>query len=192
MDSNTQQIKSNIVDIVSDTIIGWMGSNVSVVLHTLFFLGALLSPVLFNLSFDTILLVLTTVVSLEAIYLSLFIQRSVNKQSIRLGDVEEALDDVEESVDNVEKALDDVEESVDNVEKALDDVEESVDNVEKSLDDVEKALDETEEDIADIAGDTARKLEQPIDEMILEMREMLKELKSTLLNANDSDQPKSK
>ena len=53
------------------------------------------------------MLILTTVVSLEAIYLSIFIQLTINRQSRQ---IEEVSEDVEELSENVEDISEDVEE----------------------------------------------------------------------------------
>lgn len=102
-----------------DLVIKWVGTTQSLAVHTVLFLFSFLTHWIFGASLDIILLVLTTIVSLEAIYLAIFIQRSVNQQAMRLDDVEESLDDVEESLDDVEENLDDVEESIDAVEESI-------------------------------------------------------------------------
>ncbi|MEK7069303.1 MAG: hypothetical protein AAB945_00745 [Patescibacteria group bacterium] len=84
----------------------WIGSAQSLLFHTLFFIG-MLTLRFFNFSSGDVLLILTTVVSLEAIYLSIFIQMTVNKQSIEL---EEVSDDIEEIQEDVEEIQEDVEE----------------------------------------------------------------------------------
>jgi septal ring factor EnvC (AmiA/AmiB activator) len=104
--------KKDILNEASDNIIKWVGSTNSLIIHTAVFVLSFVSPFIFKVSFDLVLLVLTTLVSLEAIYLAIFIQRSVNQQANRLEDVEDALDDVEESLDDVEESIDDVEESL--------------------------------------------------------------------------------
>jgi low affinity Fe/Cu permease len=96
---------SVLFDRFSDAITNAMGSTTSVVLHTVAFV-AIFIPLLFGFSLDKILLTLTTVVSLEAIYLAIFIQRSVNKQSMRL---EAAIDKIVANVtQNLEEPLDEV------------------------------------------------------------------------------------
>lgn len=60
--------------------IKWTGSLMSIFVHTLLF-ASVFSLYLRGVPVDQILLILTTVVSLEAIYLSLFIQYTVNKQT---------------------------------------------------------------------------------------------------------------
>src|SRR5688572_26639802 len=51
----------------------YIGSPASLVVHTLFFIGIFLLSI-FGVEFEQILLILTTLVSLEAIYLAIFIQ----------------------------------------------------------------------------------------------------------------------
>lgn len=77
-------------DTISDEITRVMGSTQSFVIHTILFI-VIFIPVLLGWPLDKILLILTTVVSLEAIYMSIFIQRSVNKQSARLDEVVEEI-----------------------------------------------------------------------------------------------------
>ena len=90
------------LDKISDNATNWIGSTASIIVHTLFFVGIFVLY-FFKVNFDIILLVLTTLVSLEAIYLSIFIQRSVNQQTETLEDVEESLEDVEESIEEGDK-----------------------------------------------------------------------------------------
>ena len=84
----------------------WIGSVVSLVVHTLLFGGSIAFGFFFG-DWDRILLVLTTVVSLEAIYLSIFIQMTVNKHAESLKEVEE---DVEEIQEDIEELSEEVEE----------------------------------------------------------------------------------
>ena len=102
----------NLLDQASDKLIKWIGSTNSLIVHTAVFALTLVSCWIFPITFNSVLLILTTVVSLEAIYLAILIQRSVNQQSIRLDDVEESLDDVGESLGDVEESIDDVEVSL--------------------------------------------------------------------------------
>lgn len=84
-----------------DDVITWIGSTQSFVLHTLVFLAAFLAVVFKTIALDTMLLVLTTAVSLEAIYLAIFIQMSVNQNTISLREVEEDIDEIEEELEDL-------------------------------------------------------------------------------------------
>ena len=82
-----------------------IGTPISLIIHTIVFIIFLTAPKWTNIEADSINLLLTTIVSLEAIYLSLFIQMSVNQSNATISvikeDVEEIQEDVEE--DDVEK-----------------------------------------------------------------------------------------
>lgn len=78
---------------LSTYITSWIGTPTSVALHTFLFIGIFILY-LFNVSFDRILLILTTLLSLEAIYLSLFIQMTVNRQIKHLENIGEDTDDI--------------------------------------------------------------------------------------------------
>ena len=84
----------------------WVGSVQSLAVHTIVFVGALVLG-FFGGDLDRILLVLTTLVSLEAIYLSIFIQMTVNRHTASLKEVEE---DVEEIAEDVDEMAGDIEE----------------------------------------------------------------------------------
>lgn len=105
-------MNGSMIDKFSDHLTSWIGSTASLLVHTVVFGFAFASHWIFGWDYDFILLVLTTVVSLEAIYFSIFIQRSVNQQALRLQEVEESIDDVEEALDDVEEALDETEDDI--------------------------------------------------------------------------------
>lgn len=74
-------------------ITSWIGTVQSIFIHTLLFMGIfLLEFIGFELS--SILLILTTLVSLEAIYLAIFIQMTVNRNTASLQIVEKDIDDL--------------------------------------------------------------------------------------------------
>ncbi len=81
----------------------WIGTPYSLIAHSIFFVGIFILY-LFGLNIDKILLILTTLVSLEAIYLSVFIQMTVNRNTESLQDVEEDIEDIQEEVDDEEEA----------------------------------------------------------------------------------------
>ena len=92
----------------SEIITKWIGSPRSFVVHSLFFILCFLSSVLDFVAFDHMLLVLTTVVSLEAIYLSIFIQMTVNRQTASLKEVEEDIDEIQKDVDEIQEDIDEI------------------------------------------------------------------------------------
>lgn len=103
----------------ADKATKWIGSTSSLVVHTIFFIVSFALPVLQIVSFERMLLVLTTLVSLEAIYLSIFIQMSVNKNSQDIeiiqedvGEIQEDIEDIEEDIDEIQKDVDEIQEDI--------------------------------------------------------------------------------
>ncbi len=115
-----------------------VGSPVSLVIHTILFIGCF-SLVLFEVAaFETVLLVLTTLVSLEAIYLALFIQMTVNRASESLEAVEEDIDEIQEDIAGIEKDVDEIQEDVAEIEKDIDVIEKDLDEIEEDSDEQDK------------------------------------------------------
>lgn len=83
----------NKVEAFSQRLIKWIGSYQSVVAHTILF-TLFFSLRLFGVTFSEVLSILTNVVSLEAIYLSIFIQMTINKHSTDLEEVSEDIDEI--------------------------------------------------------------------------------------------------
>lgn len=115
------QEKLNILEKIANGIIWWIGSIPSLIVHTLLFIVCFALPILGVIDFDKMLLVLTTVVSLEAIYLAIFIQMSVNKSQEHIEDIRE---DIEEIQDDIEEISEDIEEISDDIEDIQEDIEE--------------------------------------------------------------------
>lgn len=93
----------NFLEKISFKLTEWIGTPISLIIHTLLFFG-IFSLKSFGVTTDYILLVLTTAVSLEAIYLSIFIQMSVNKATQSLEEVEEDIEDIQEDTSEEEEA----------------------------------------------------------------------------------------
>lgn len=94
----------------------WIGSTGSLIVHTFLFIGAFVLY-FFDVPIGDILLVLTTIVSLEAIYLSIFIQMSVNRQYQKLHAVAEDVEDIQEDVDDIQKDIDEIQEDVEDIQE---------------------------------------------------------------------------
>lgn len=84
-----------------ERLVTWIGSEGSIAVHTVLFLGAFSLAFFHVVSWATMLLVVTTVVSLEAIYLAIFIQMTVNRHSESLREVEHDLDEIEEDLEEI-------------------------------------------------------------------------------------------
>jgi low affinity Fe/Cu permease len=90
----------------------WIGSTASLTFHTIFFVISFSLPLFKILDWDKMLLVLTTVVSLEAIYLSIFIQMTVNKNSQDIEIIQEDIDEIQEDVDEIQEDIDEIQEDI--------------------------------------------------------------------------------
>lgn len=88
-----------------------VGSTASVVLHTIFFAVCFALPFL-GVPIDRVLLVLTTVVSLEAIYLALFIQMSVNRTAQTIEEIDEDIEEIQGEIDDIDEELEDLAEDI--------------------------------------------------------------------------------
>ncbi len=84
----------------------------SVAFHTLLFALALILPTAGYTDWDKALLVLTTLVSLEAIYLAIFIQLSLNHAKESLKEVEADVEDIQENVAEIQEDIDEIQEDV--------------------------------------------------------------------------------
>jgi uncharacterized protein YoxC len=104
----------------SERITTWIGSESSIAWHTLFFI-AIFGLHYFNVPTSSILLILTTAVSLEAIYLAIFIQMTVNRHS---ADIEDIQEDVQELGEGVEELGEDVADLGENIEEISEDINE--------------------------------------------------------------------
>lgn len=107
-----------------------VGSVGSLILHTVLFIGAFLLALLGVASLELILLVLTTIVSLEAIYLSIFIQMTVNRNTESLREVEEDIDEIQEDVEELGEDVEDIQEDIEEIQG---DVEEMTDEEEEAV-----------------------------------------------------------
>ncbi len=116
----------------------WMGTPASIIVHTFAFAG-IFGLYFLGYNFDQIMLILTTAVSLEAIYLALFIQMTVNRNT-------ESLEDVEEDVEGLESNLKKINASVSNLELDIDEIQEDVDEIQSDIDEIQEDVDEISEE----------------------------------------------
>ncbi len=111
----------------------WIGSTPSLITHTILFVIAFSLPFL-GIPFDRMLLVLTTIVSLEAIYLSIFIQMSVNKNTQDIEIIQEDVGEIQEDVEEIEKDVDEIQKDVDEIQEDVDEIQEDIEEIEEDSD----------------------------------------------------------
>jgi peptidoglycan hydrolase CwlO-like protein len=144
-----------------EKITAGVGSPTSLLLHTIVFAAAFLSAVIGKVSWDTMLLVLTTIVSLEAIYLSILIQMTVNLQAAELAEVSEDVEDIQEDIEEISHDVDEIQKDVDEIQEDVDEIQE----------DVEEITDEEESDQQKGERQTAA-----IEQLTTDVRQLLKDL----------------
>jgi peptidoglycan hydrolase CwlO-like protein len=142
-----------------DSFIKWIGSIPSLLIHTFLFLSCFIAGIIWG-NWDTILLVLTTIVSLEAIYLSIFIQMSVNRNTLSLQAVEKDIDEIQEDVEDVAEDVDKIHENVEDIAEDVDELQEDVeelqedDKLEESQEEQDKRLmKDIQDNLAKISAD---------------------------------------
>jgi len=104
-----------------ELITKWIGSVQSLVTHSVFFIAAFAASIFGFASWTAMLLIVTTIVSLEAIYLAIFIQMTVNRHTHELREVSEDVEDIQEDLEEISE---DVEGLGENVEEIQEDIEE--------------------------------------------------------------------
>lgn len=150
---------------VSERITHGIGSETSIILHTLFFVG-IFALRYFGWNFEQILLILTTVVSLEAIYLAIFIQMSVNRNT---ADIEDIVEDVQELGEEVEDIGEDVEDISEDIEEISEDIEE--------LQEDEEEEDKEEEEEKRRREVTFEKLESSLQKLLADVETLKNEIR---------------
>ncbi len=111
--------KTPVLERLSVKVTDWVGTPYSLVVHTFFFIG-IFALKFFGYPIDQILLILTTAVSLEAIYLAILIQMTVNRNTASLEAVEDDIEDIQEDVEDLEEEVEDISEDIDHIQEEQD------------------------------------------------------------------------
>jgi len=138
----------------------WIGSPLSIILHTVLFITAFLIYFM-GIKIEDILLVLTTIVSLEAIYLSIFIQMGVNIQSNKLTSVVDEIEDIQENVEDIQENVEDIQENVE-------DIQENVEDIQKDVEEINEEDEDQEDD------EILNRIESMMNNLIKEVNELKK------------------
>jgi uncharacterized protein YoxC len=147
-----------------------VGSVPSLILHTLFFIGCFVAVFLHIIDLQTMLLVLTTAVSLEAIYLAIFIQMTVNTNTVSLREVEEDIDEIQEDVEELGEDLDEIQEDIE-------EMSEDVEGIQENLEELGEDIEEMSEDDAE---EEKRDKEQAVtlEQLTSHVRQILSDLEA--------------
>lgn len=122
-----------------------IGSPASIIVHTIFFALCFVAAAFKFVEFNTMLLVLTTLVSLEAIYLAIFIQMTINHTTESIVEVSEDIKEIQEDVGEVQV-------DVGEIQKDVDEIQGDVDEIQVDMDELQEDVEEISEDDAAPAG----------------------------------------
>lgn len=153
-----------------------VGSPTSIIIHTLLFAASFAAAFSGYISFDRMLLILTTIVSLEAIYLAIFIQMTINYQGQDIAEVQEDIDEIQEDVEDISEDIDEIQEDVDELQEDVEEISEDVEEMSEE--------EETEE-----AAETRRKEEQKTTLANIEtsLRSLMQDIESLRTQAASKD-----
>lgn len=168
----------------------YIGSPTSLVVHTVFFISVF-GLQRFGFTFEQTMLILTTAVSLEAIYLSLFIQMTVNRQARQIEEVSDDVDDIQEDVEEISKDVDGIQEDVEEISKDIDEMLEDVDSIQENTEEINadmegihEHIEHIKENVEDLSEEFERDdFEETIDDQKVEkiervLEELLSEVKA--------------
>ncbi len=89
-----------------------MGSVPSLIIHTMFFASIFVLGFSGAVAPDYIFAVTTNILSIEAIYLAIFIQMTVNRHQKELEEVSEDVEDIQEDIEEISEDVEDIQEDV--------------------------------------------------------------------------------
>lgn len=115
----------------SEKITYWIGSVSSIFLHTLVFIG-IFSLQYFGVPFVNMMVILNTAVSLEAIYLAIFIQMTVNRHTADIEDIQEDVQELGEGVEELGEEVGDIGEDIEGITEDIQEKEEEEGDEERS------------------------------------------------------------
>lgn len=98
-----------------ERITAWVGSIQSLFFHSVVFIAFFALSFAGFLSWDLMFLILTTLVSLEAIYLAIFIQMTVNRHSQELEVVSEDMEGIHDEIEEISDDVDEIQEDIEDI-----------------------------------------------------------------------------
>lgn len=139
-----------------ERIVASVGSTKSLIAHSIAFVAFFLLAILNIFTWELMLLVLTTILSLEAIYLAIFIQITVNKHTQSLRDVEEDLEEISEDVEELGEDMEDIQEDLEDIQEDIEEMNEEEDEdrpTKKKKQTKEEVLNQLTQDVARVLAD---------------------------------------
>jgi uncharacterized protein YoxC len=129
-----------------ELVVAGIGSTRSLLVHTAVFAGCFLAALIGLVEWELMLLVLTTLVSLEAIYLSLLIQITVNRHTQSLKEVEEDIEEIQEDVEELGEDMEDIQEDIEEISEDIDEIQEDMEEISEDIDEIQEDVEEMNEE----------------------------------------------
>lgn len=151
----------------------WIGSIESLVVHTVLFAG-MFSLSFFGFDVDKILLVLTTILSLEAIYLAIFIQMTVNRNTMQLREVEKDIEEISEDIEDIQEDVEEISEDIEGIQEDVEEISEDIEGIQEGVEEI------SEEDVEEEKEEEKEKEENKLALAKLEqtLASLLKEIEA--------------
>lgn len=173
------QERLTVLEKIANGIMWWIGSIPSLVVHTIFFILCFALPVFHVVAWDHMLLVLTTLLSLEAIYLAIFIQMSVNKSSVQIVEIQEDIDEIQEDIEEISEDIEEISEDIEEINEDIDEIQEDIEEINE---------DEDDEDHGDRARTVMLKSKVSTNRNEIKLlRDKIKELEDLIDNIREKD-----
>ncbi len=154
----------------------WIGSIESLVVHTTLFAG-MFSLSFFGFDVDKILLILTTVLSLEAIYLAIFIQMTVNRNTMQLREVEKDIEEISEDIEDIQEDVEEISEDIEGIQEDVEEISEDIEDIQEDVEEIseEDVEEEKEEELEKKENKLAlAKLEKTLANLLREIEAIKK------------------
>lgn len=147
-----------------DRLIASVGSVSSLAAHTIVFGSFFVSALLGLVSWESMFLTLTTIVSLEAIYLAIFIQMSVNRQAQSLIEVEEGVAEITEDIDEIQEDVAEMTEDLGGIQANVVEITEDIEEIQEGVEEMSEDLDEIQEDVEGMSEDI-EEIQEDVEEI---------------------------
>ena len=161
----------------------WIGSIQSLVVHTLIFIVTFLVGVFQLLTWELVLLVLTTVVSLEAIYLAIFIQMTVNRHDESLRDVKEDIGELGEDVEDIQDDIGELGENVVEIQENVGELGEDVGDIQENIGELGENVEDIQENVEDLTDEDPNR--EQVCQQQATLENLIADLKHVLAQVED-------
>ncbi len=107
----------------------WIGSIPSLIVHVCFFIGIFILGFFGPFDPEFVFAITTNILSIEAIFLAILIQMSINKSNRSLQAVEKDIDEIQEDIDEIQEDVEDLGEDIDEIQEDIDEIQEDVEDI---------------------------------------------------------------